>query len=74
MRNLQMSLPAETLAKQNSLSVIVPCYNEEDVIRQTHAQLSTALQSTGLNYEIVYVNNGSGDSTLAILRELQITG
>jgi dolichol-phosphate mannosyltransferase len=72
MRNLQMSVPTESQAKQNSLSVVVPCYNEEDVIRQSHARLSTALQSTGLNYEIVYVNDGSRDNTLAILRELQI--
>jgi len=72
MRNLQMSVPAESQAKQNSLSVVVPCYNEEDVIRQSHARLSTALQSTGLNYEIVYVNDGSRDNTLAILRELQM--
>jgi polyisoprenyl-phosphate glycosyltransferase len=72
MHNLQMSLSAETLAKQNSLSVVVPCYNEEAVIRQTHARLSMALQSTGLIYEIVYVNDGSGDNTSAILRELQI--
>jgi glycosyltransferase involved in cell wall biosynthesis len=67
-----MSLPAQNLAKQNSLSIVVPCYNEADVIRQTHARLSTALQATGLDYEIVYVNDGSEDNTLAILRELQV--
>jgi hypothetical protein len=37
-----------------------------------HARLSTALQSTGLNYEIVYVNDSSEDNTLPILSELQI--
>lgn len=66
-----MSLPAETAVSQNSLSVVVPCYNEEDVIHQTHARLSQVLQPTGLDYEIVYVNDGSRDKTLAILCELQ---
>jgi polyisoprenyl-phosphate glycosyltransferase len=67
-----MKLPAETSATQNSLSVVVPCYNEEDVIRQMHARLSIALRTTGLNYEILYVNDGSRDNTLPILRDLQV--
>jgi len=66
-----MNAPTDTVARQNSISVVVPCYNEEDVIRQTHSRLSNALVATGLEYEIVYVNDGSRDNTLAILRELQ---
>jgi dolichol-phosphate mannosyltransferase len=65
-----MSMPADTAERQNSLSVVVPCFNEEDVIRQTHARLTDALQKTDLDYEIVYVNDGSRDNTLRVLREL----
>jgi dolichol-phosphate mannosyltransferase len=54
-----------------ALSVVVPCYNEEDVIRQTHGRLSEVLKRTGLAYEIIYVNDGSRDRTLEILRTLQ---
>jgi glycosyltransferase involved in cell wall biosynthesis len=53
------------------LSVVVPCFNEEAVIQKMHGRLSLALGGTGLNYEIIYVNDGSRDNTLAILRQLQ---
>jgi dolichol-phosphate mannosyltransferase len=51
------------------ISVIVPCYNEEAVIRETHRRLSAAL--SGVNYELIYVNDGSRDATADILREIQ---
>jgi polyisoprenyl-phosphate glycosyltransferase len=60
-----------TADRHETLSVVVPCYNEEAVIRQTHQRLSEVLQRLGLPHEIVYVNDGSSDSTLQILRELQ---
>jgi dolichol-phosphate mannosyltransferase len=53
------------------LSVVVPCYNEEAVIRQTHARLASVLGGIGMRYEVVYVNDGSRDRTLEILRDLQ---
>lgn len=60
-----------TADRRESLSVVVPCYNEEAVIRQAHQRLSEVMNGTGLPYEIIYVNDGSQDSTLEILRELQ---
>lgn len=54
------------------LSVVVPCLDEEQIIRETHRRLTSVLESsTGLNFEIIYVDDGSQDSTLDILRELQ---
>jgi polyisoprenyl-phosphate glycosyltransferase len=54
------------------LSVVVPCANEEEVLLQTHRRLVDALaQIPGLSFEIVYVDDGSGDSTPALLRRLQ---
>ncbi len=57
--------PADAL-----VSVIVPCYNEEEVILETHRQLSETLQSDGINFEIIYVNDGSRDNTANLLREI----
>ena len=51
-------------------SVVVPCYNEEDCLLQTHARLSAAMQGMGESYEIVYVNDGSRDKTPAMLDDL----
>ncbi len=53
------------------LSVVVPCMNEEEVLAETNRQLVTVLEGISLNFEIVYVDDGSTDSTPALLRELQ---
>ena len=53
------------------LSVVVPCFNEQEVLRETHRRLTTQLGRLRLDYEIVYVDDGSRDRTTAILRELQ---
>jgi dolichol-phosphate mannosyltransferase len=58
-----------------SISIIVPCYNEEAVIGMTHARLAALgeeLRDTrGLATEIVYVDDGSRDRTLELLRGLR---
>lgn len=55
------------------LSVIVPCYNEEAVLRATHERLSNVFgRMPGLGYELIFVNDGSQDQTQQILTELQL--
>lgn len=49
------------------LSVVVPCYDEEEVIVATHRRLSTILPLIEESFEIVYVDDGSRDGTRAIL-------
>ncbi len=51
------------------LSVIVPCYNEEAVIRLTYERLITVLESNSYDYEVLFVNDGSRDKTAEILQE-----
>ena len=51
-------------------SVIVPCYNEEEVIRETHKRLTRVMREMGEAYEILYVDDGSRDDTAKILREM----
>ena len=54
------------------LSVVVPCFDEEAVIRETHGRLIGVLAGVaGLDFEIVYVDDSSHDGTLDILRALQ---
>ena len=52
------------------LSLIVPVYYEEEVLPASYARMDAAMRSTGLPYEILYVNDGSRDGTMRILREL----
>ena len=54
------------------ISVIIPCYNEEAVIGETHKQLSSVMQSL-CEYELLYVNDGSSDNTLNILSDIAAT-
>lgn len=54
-----------------ALSVVVPAYNEEEVLPEFHRRLAAALAGTGLAWEVVYVNDGSRDTTLAVMLGLQ---
>jgi polyisoprenyl-phosphate glycosyltransferase len=54
------------------LSVVVPCYNEEESVVLTHRRLSDVLSRLAdLEWEIIYVDDGSGDETPARLRSVQ---
>jgi dolichol-phosphate mannosyltransferase len=56
------------------LSVVVPCFNEQEVIAATHARLGAALRAIpGAEAEIIFVDDGSGDRTLELLRGIAST-
>ena len=50
------------------LSVIVPAYNEEKVIAQTLEEIASYLRSKGYRFEVLVVDDGSTDSTIARIR------
>jgi len=50
-----------------TLSVVVPAYNEEEVLPELHRRLSSVLDSLGAEWEIIYVNDGSTDGTLEVV-------
>ncbi len=51
-------------------TVIVPCFNEEEVIKETHTRLSQVMGQTGESFELLYVNDGSRDKTAQIIAEI----
>ncbi|HEX3059250.1 MAG TPA: glycosyltransferase [Usitatibacter sp.] len=51
------------------LSVVIPVYNEEEVLPSLFARLYPALDALGISYEVVFVNDGSRDRSAAMLRE-----
>jgi len=53
------------------ISVVVPIYNEEELIVRFHEAIAAALHGVIEDWEAVYVNDGSTDSSLKLLRELQ---
>ncbi len=54
----------------NSLSIVIPAYNEEANIRTTVAEVEAVARGLGMDYEIILVNDGSRDRTSEIGREL----
>jgi glycosyltransferase involved in cell wall biosynthesis len=52
------------------LSVFLPVYNEEPNLLPLHAKLDQALKQLGRSAEIVFVDDGSNDGSLRILREI----
>jgi polyisoprenyl-phosphate glycosyltransferase len=54
------------------VSVVVPIYNEEELILRFHEAIANALQPVGSDWEVVYVNDGSTDSSLELLKGLQV--
>jgi dolichol-phosphate mannosyltransferase len=54
------------------LSIVVPCFNEAEVLWATHGRLVHALaRLQDLDFEIIYVDDGSRDATPDMLREIQ---
>ena len=54
------------------ISVVVPIYNEEEIVRMFHSAVADAMSEIGEPWEVVYVNDGSRDSSLQLLKELQL--
>ena len=54
-----------------ALSIVVPCFNEEECVRLLHQRLSGAARTSfGEDYEIILVNDGSKDRTWPIMQEM----
>ena len=51
-------------------SVVIPCYNEEASISETHRRLTEVMRGMGESYELIYVNDGSRDRTPQLLDDL----
>ncbi len=52
------------------LSLVVPCYNEQDNVEKFYEETVSAFLGRGFDYEFVFVNDGSRDKTLERLKKL----
>ena len=51
-------------------SVVIPCYNEQDVLPESYTRLTQVMQAQFQQYELVFINDGSADATLTILQTM----
>ena len=51
-----------------NFSVVVPVFNEEDILLQSAAQIYDICKRKGLDFELIFVENGSEDKTLSLLK------
>jgi glycosyltransferase involved in cell wall biosynthesis len=60
-----------SMSRPYSLTIVVPAYNEQEVLPTFHRRLSDVLETLPCDAEVIYVNDGSSDATLAVLRSLR---
>jgi glycosyltransferase involved in cell wall biosynthesis len=58
------------MASSPYLSIVIPVYNEAAIVASAAAELSQGLDARGWDYEIIFAENGSRDSTPQILEEM----
>ncbi len=66
-------VPANTspIPERPLISVVAPAYNEQEVLPEFHRRLVAVLEQLDCDYEVVYVNDGSRDRTLEVLKKLR---
>ena len=64
---------AFVVEKQKLISIIVPCYNEQESLPIFYKEITKVLKNADYDYELVFVNDGSKDKTLEILKEISQT-
>ena len=68
MSNVQQKINTDS---EKMLSVVVPVYNEEEVLPEFHRRLAEVLDGLTMKSEIVYINDGSVDSSLEKMRQFK---
>ena len=53
------------------VSVVVPVYNEEGNVKELHKEIVDTCEKAGLDFEIIFVDDGSGDKTAEICKSLR---
>jgi len=63
--------PLSKIALYDTLSIVVPVYNEEEVLPEFHRRTVEVLRRLAMQWEIVYVNDGSHDATIQVLHRIK---
>jgi nucleoside-diphosphate-sugar epimerase/glycosyltransferase involved in cell wall biosynthesis len=67
---LHLATKAELQERRRSISAVIACYRDEEAIPIMHRRLTETFSRLGVDYEIIFVNDGSPDGTAEAIREL----
>jgi len=70
-RMSEVSFSSDQRKALSLISIVVPAYNEDDVILEFNRRLSLVRRDLSLPSEVIFVNDGSTDNTLRLLRALK---
>ncbi|MDE1548169.1 glycosyltransferase family 2 protein [Jeotgalibaca caeni] len=60
--------------QKDLISIIIPCFNEEEMVPLFYEKIFEIMEGTAIvDFELLFINDGSSDQTLSILRELATT-
>ncbi len=62
--------PARITSSPQLISIVIPAYNEADVLEESHRRLTAAIEKMPNAFEVIYVNDGSSDATNEIIHAL----
>jgi glycosyltransferase involved in cell wall biosynthesis len=65
-----LPVPLEPRTQQPKVVLVVPAHNEEEVLPLAYAEISEVMDSLGVEWSVIFVNDGSRDQTLAVLEDL----
>jgi glycosyltransferase involved in cell wall biosynthesis len=63
------SAPQPTGANTLDVTVVLPCYNEQDHVMQEIERITVAMDASGYSYELLVIDDKSTDNTLAVLQD-----
>lgn len=52
------------------LSIVIPLYNEDESIDELHSKIVSSLSNSSLNYEIIFIDDGSSDKSWNIIKDV----
>lgn len=55
---------------ENGISLIIPCYNEQEALPIFYREVTKVMNNINYEYELIFINDGSKDATLKILKEI----
>lgn len=54
---------------QPNISIVIPVFNEQEVLSQLYERLHSCMMHLGVDYEVIFINDGSTDNTESIIKD-----